>query len=59
MPSKDYTILGPGTLFFNTPEGPQPLGGIYEGVILEEAEDPKEKHAPYRARTDKGGKEKE
>jgi hypothetical protein len=38
MPPKDIT-LGPGTVYFQTPEGPQPLGSITEATTIE-AEEP-------------------
>lgn len=38
MPHKDNITLGPGTLFFNGPEGLQPLGEVQEVEITEETE---------------------
>jgi hypothetical protein len=38
MPPKDNITLGPGTLFFNGPEGVQPLGEVQEVEITEETE---------------------
>ena len=38
MPPKDNITLGPGTLFFNGPEGLQPLGEVQEVEFTEETE---------------------
>ena len=38
MPPKDNITLGPGTMYFNTPEGLQPLGEVQEVEFTEEAE---------------------
>lgn len=38
MPPKNNISFGPGTLFFNTPEGLRPLGGIQELTLTEETE---------------------
>jgi hypothetical protein len=37
MPPKDIK-LGPGTVYFQTPEGPQPLGSITEATAIEAEE---------------------
>ena len=36
MPPKNNITFGPGTLYFNTPEGPHPLGEVQEVTITEE-----------------------
>lgn len=39
MPTKNENItLGPGTLYFNSPEGPQPIGEVQDVGFTEEAE---------------------
>ena len=38
MPPKDNITLGPGTMYFNGPEGLQPLGEVQEVEFTEEAE---------------------
>lgn len=38
MPPENNMTLGPGTLYFNTPEGLQPLGEVQEVELTEEAE---------------------
>ena len=38
MPPKNPIELGPGTVYFQTPEGPQPLGSITEATAIEAAE---------------------
>lgn len=46
MPPKDNITLGPGTLYFNSPEGLQPLGEIKDIEFTEEAETFAEDHEP-------------
>lgn len=38
MPPKNPIELGPGTVYFQTPEGPQPLGSITEATAIEAEE---------------------
>lgn len=38
MPPKNNITLGPGTMYFNSPEGLQPLGEVQEIEFTEEAE---------------------
>ena len=38
MPPKNNITLGPGTMYFNSPEGLQPLGEVQEIELTEEAE---------------------
>lgn len=54
MPLKDNITLGPGTLYFNGPEGMQPLGEVQEVEITEEAETFAEDQEPIIKAADSG-----
>jgi hypothetical protein len=54
MPPKDNITLGPGTLYFNGPEGLQPLGEVQEVELTEEAETFADTQEPIVKATDPG-----
>lgn len=54
MPPKDNITLGPGTMYFNTPEGLQPLGEVQEVELTEEAETFADTQEPIVKATDPG-----
>lgn len=54
MPPKDNITLGPGTLYFNSPEGLQPLGEVQEVEFTEEADTFAEDQEPIIKAGDSG-----
>lgn len=54
MPTKNDITLGPGTLYFNGPEGLQPLGEVQEIGFTEEAETYAEDQEPIVKAVDCG-----
>ena len=54
MPPKNNITLGPGTMYFNSPEGLQPLGEVQEIELTEEAETFAENQEPIVKAVDIG-----
>lgn len=54
MPPKDNITLGPGTMYFNSPEGLQPLGEVQEIEFTEEAETFADTREPIVKAADQG-----